>query len=68
MNETSLSDIDKQILWNRLISIVEELYLTRIYGDFSCDKNLDMNIIKNNMKIIKRIECDSICHFEIWSK
>ena len=24
MNETSLSDIDKQILWNRLISIVEE--------------------------------------------
>ena len=55
-------------IFSQLISIVEELYLTRIYGDFSCDKNLDMNIIKNNMKIIKRIECDSSCHFEIWSK
>jgi len=48
--------------------LIEEFYLTRIYGDFDCDKYIDLQKIKAFMKMIKKIENDKTCHFEIWKK
>ena len=48
--------------------LIEEFYLTRIYGDFDCDKYIDLQKIKEFMKMIKKIENDKTCHFEIWKK
>ncbi len=53
---------------NQLFEIVEEFYLTKIYGDFKCDKNIDLKKIEKSMKMIKKIENDKTCHFEIWKK
>jgi len=65
-----------KILWaiggpfiiNQIFSIIKEFYLTRIYGDYNCDTYLDINLIKKEMKLNKYIECDSTCHFEIWTR
>ena len=53
---------------NQLFEIVEEFYLTRVYGDFDCDKKLDYNKIKDSMKLSEKIQNDPLCHFEIWKK
>ena len=53
---------------NQSFSIIKEFYITRIYGDFSCDTFFDLNIIRNEMKLVKKIDCDNSCHFEIWTK
>ena len=53
---------------NQLFDLVEEFYLTRIYGNFNCDKKIDLNIIKESMKLSDKIENDKTCHFEIWKK
>ena len=56
-----------QIL-NQLFCIIEEFYLTRIYGNFDCDKNIDLKKIHETMTMTKKIENDNTCHFEIWKK
>ena len=48
--------------------LFKEFYLTRIYGNFNCDKFIDINRIKNKMDLIEKIDCDKTCHFEIWKK
>jgi len=48
--------------------LVEEFYLTRIYGDFNCDKKIDLKRIEESMQIYKKIQEDENCHFEIWKK
>ena len=48
--------------------LVEEFYLTRIYGDFNCDKKIDLKRIQESMQIYKKIQEDENCHFEIWKK
>tara|TARA_B100001250_G_C19547730_1_gene677594 strand:- start:264 stop:752 length:489 start_codon:yes stop_codon:yes gene_type:complete len=53
---------------NQSLTIVKEFYLTRIYGNYKCDKFINLEHIKKNMKLIKKIECDETCHFEIWKK
>jgi|TARA_B110000263_G_scaffold249461_1_gene267137 dihydrofolate reductase len=53
---------------NQLFSLIEEFYLTRIYGDFNCDKKIDLIKLQESMKLIKKIDNDSTCHFEIWKK
>ena len=53
---------------NQLFQLVEKFYLTRIYGDFNFDKNIDINKIQESMKMINKIENDETCHFEIWKK
>jgi len=53
---------------DQLFELIEEFYLTRIYGNYKCDNFLDLNRIKNSMRLIKNIKGDSSCHFEIWSK
>ena len=53
---------------NQLFNLVEEFYLTRIYGNFNCDKKIDINIIKKNMKLKNTIRSDDTCHFEVWTK
>ena len=53
---------------NQLFELVEEFYLTRIYGNFDCDKNIDLPKIQESMNMINKIENDKTCHFEIWKK
>ncbi len=53
---------------NLTISIIQQFYLTRIYGNYNCEKFLNFSLIENNMKIIKKINGDNSCHFEIWKK
>ena len=53
---------------NLTFELIQEFYLTRIYGNYNCDKFINTSLIENNMKIIEKIEGDSSCHFEIWKK
>ena len=48
--------------------LFKEFYLTRIYGNFKCDKFIDIKKIANTMNLIEKIDCDETCHFEIWRK
>ena len=50
------------------IEIIEEFYLTRIYGNYDCEKFINISIIENNMKLKKKISGDKSCHFEIWKQ
>ena len=49
-------------------SLIEEFYLTRIYGNYNCDTFLDVKRIEKEMKKNKHIDGDKTCHFEIWKK
>ena len=53
---------------NNTISIVQEFYLTRIYGNFNCEKFINLSLIEKNMVLKEKIECDETCHFEVWHK
>ena len=53
---------------NQTFDLFKEFYLTRIYGNFECDKFIDINKISNTMRLIEKIDCDATCHFEIWKK
>lgn len=53
---------------NQLFGIIEEFYLTRIYGNFECDKNINLNNIVESMTMIKKIKNDKNSHFEIWKR
>ena len=53
---------------NKSISVVQEFYLTRIYGNFNCEKFINLEAIEKNMFLKDKIECDDTCHFEIWNK
>ena len=53
---------------NQLFGLIEEFYLTRIYGNFNCDKKIDLNKVEKTMKMVNKIENDETCHFEIWKK
>ena len=48
--------------------IIQEFYLTRIYGNYNCEKFINISLIENKMKMIKKIAGDNSCHFEIWKK
>ena len=50
------------------IEIIEEFYLTRIYGNYDCEKFINISIIEKNMKLKKKISGDKSCHFEIWKQ
>ena len=53
---------------NLTIDLIQEFYLTRIYGNYECEKFLNISLIEKNMKMIKKIDGDHSCHFEIWKK
>ena len=53
---------------NQLFELIEEFYLTRIYGNFECDKKIDLKKVQESMKMIKKLENDENSHFEIWKK
>tara|TARA_Y100000590_G_scaffold464673_1_gene634709 strand:- start:2518 stop:3006 length:489 start_codon:yes stop_codon:yes gene_type:complete len=53
---------------NQLFTLIETFYLTRIYGNFSCDNNINLSKIENEMKLEEKIDGDSTCHFEIWKR
>ena len=71
--EKKFSDKDIYIIGGpeiiqQTFDLFKEFYLTRIYGNFDCDKFIDIDKIKNSMNISEKIECDNTCHFEIWRK
>ena len=53
---------------NLTFKSIEQFYLTRIYGNYNCEKFIDVSLIEKNMKMIKKIDGDYSCHFEIWEK
>ena len=53
---------------NQLFDLIDTFYITRIYGKFNCDKKLDLQRIQKNMKLDKKIESNTTCHFEIWKR
>ena len=53
---------------NLTFSLIEQFYLTRIYGNYNCEKFINISLIENNLKMIKKINGDSSCHFEIWER
>ena len=53
---------------NLTSEIIEEFYLTRIYGNYQCEKFINISKMENTMKLIKKIDGDNTCHFEIWKK
>ena len=53
---------------NQLFNLIEEFYLTRIYGNYNCDTKIDIKDIEKKMKLYQKIENDNTCHFEIWKK
>ena len=55
-------------LLNQAFALVQEFYLTRIYGNYNCDKFIRISDIEQKMTLDKKIECDQTCHFEIWKK
>ena len=56
------------IILNQTFELVEEFYLTKIYGNFNCDNHFDTKKIESKMTLTKKIINDSSCHFEIWKK
>ena len=75
INDVQSEHVDKDIfiiggseIINLTFNIIEQFYLTRIYGNYNCEKFIDVSLIETNMKIVKKIDGDSTCHFEIWSK
>ena len=52
----------------QVFPMVKEFYLTRIYGNYYCDKFISLFDIQNSMKIEQKIDCDETCHFEVWKK
>jgi len=53
---------------DQLFELVEEFYLTRIYGEFDCDKKIDLTKIEDAMILEEKIINDKTCHFEIWKR
>ena len=53
---------------NLTFNLIEQFYLTRIYGNYNCEKFIDVSLIENSLNMIKKIDGDSTCHFEIWEK
>ena len=53
---------------NQCFDLFKEFYLTRIYGNFNCEKFIDLKQIEKKMKLSKKISSDETCHFEIWKK
>jgi len=56
-------------LINQLFDLIDTFYLTRIRGKFNCDKKLDIERIKKNMKLSRTNPSkDNTCFFQIWKK
>ena len=53
---------------NQCFDLFKEFYLTRIYGNFECEKFIDLAQIEKKMKLNEKINSDETCHFEIWKK
>ncbi len=52
----------------QLFELVDEFYLTRIYGDYNCDKFVNLDMINNSMDLKEKINNGNSCHFEIWKR
>ena len=53
---------------NQVFNLVNEFYLTRIYGNYNCEKFIYLNKIEKSMNLEKKIDCNDKCHFEIWKR
>ncbi len=52
----------------QLFDLIDTFYITRIYGQFNCDKRLDLIKIQKSMKLEKKFYNDETCHFEVWKR
>ena len=53
---------------DQLFDLIDTFYITRIYGQFNCDKKLDLIKIQQSMKLENKFYNDETCHFEIWKR
>ena len=53
---------------DQLFDLIDTFYLTRIYGNFNCDKKIDLQKIQQNMQLDKTIKSNDTCHFEVWQR
>ena len=54
---------------NQLFSLIDVFHLTHIYGTFNCDKKLDIEKIRQNMKMYRSAPSrDNTCQFQVWIK
>ena len=53
---------------DQLFDLIDTFYLTRIYGQFNCDKQLNLQKIQKYMKLDKKIKSNDSCHFEVWKR
>ena len=67
-NDKDLFIIGGAEIFNQALPLVQEFYLTRIYGNYNCEKFINLFEIEQSMKLDEKIDCDETCHFEIWKK
>ena len=53
---------------DQLFDLIDTFYITRIYGQFNCDKKLDLTKIQQSMKLENKFDNDETCHFEVWKR
>ena len=72
-----VTEYEKKKIWliggsnliNQLFDLIDVFHLTRIYGRFDCDKKLDINKIRKNMRIFKSISSsDNTCKWQVWMR
>tara|TARA_B100001769_G_C21835229_1_gene453438 strand:+ start:186 stop:677 length:492 start_codon:yes stop_codon:yes gene_type:complete len=72
-----ISEYKKQRIWliggpnliNQLFDLIDNFFLTRIYGKFNCDKKLDVERIIKNMTLYGTSSSqDNTCRFQVWKK
>ena len=54
-NDRDLFIIGGSEIINITFEIIQQFYLTRIYGNYNCEKFLNLSLIENNMKLIKKL-------------
>ena len=53
----------------QVFDIIDIFLITHIKGAYNCDKKLDRNIIRNNMKVFRSAPAiDDSCVFKVWLK
>ena len=72
-----ISEYEKNKIWliggvnliNQVFDLIDTFFITHIRGKFNCDKKLDLDKIKNNMKVFRsKPSLDNSCVFRVWMK
>ena len=72
-----ISEYEKKKIWliggvnliNQVFHLIDTFFITHIRGKFNCDKKLDLDKIKNNMKVFRsKPSLDNSCVFRVWMR